>query len=175
MDGPLYFLIRWEGGQFFWEGSFFLGVRLSKMFLRFAPIPLRIFVFLLSCVWIFLVNFLFPLAHQEYNGPFHVLWGKCRSDVLKVFKITRALKCIWHIFFICSIKSPQCTDMYSEEKFLIAIFLPCVLMYQKRQISLLVVCKTTKPKTGHWEWLWCHFRTSGFAKNRFLSHFLIVS
>ena len=26
--------------------------------------------------------------------------------------------------------------MYSKEKFSIAIFLPCVLMYQKRQISL---------------------------------------
>ena len=39
-------------------------------------------------------------------------------------------------FFNCSIKSPQCTDMYSKEKFSIAIFLPRVLMYQKRQISL---------------------------------------
>ena len=27
-------------------------------------------------------------------------------------------------FFICSIKSPQCTDMDSKEKFLVAIFLP---------------------------------------------------
>ena len=175
MDGPLYFLIRWEGGQFFWEGSFFLGVRLSKMFLRFAPIPLRIFVFLLSCVWIFLVNFLFPLAHQEYNGPFHILWGKCRSDVLKVFKITRALKCIWHIFFICSIKSPQCTDMYSEEKFSIAIFLRRVLMYQKRQISLPVRYKAARSKRGDRVWLWRHFRTSSLAKNSFPSHFLIVS
>ena len=42
------------------------------------------------------------------------------------------------MLFICSIKSPQCTDMYSKDKFSIAIFLPCVLMYQKRQISLLV-------------------------------------
>ena len=35
-------------------------------------------------------------------------------------------------FFICAIKSPQCTDMYSKEKFSIAIFLPCVLMLAKR-------------------------------------------
>ena len=49
------------------------------------------------------------------------------------------------------IKSPQCTDMYSKEKFLKVIFLPCVLMYQKRQISLTVGYKTVRPKTGHWE------------------------
>ena len=42
------------------------------------------------------------------------------------------------MLFICSIKSPQCTDMYRKDKVSIAIFLPCVLMYQKRQISLLV-------------------------------------
>ena len=54
--------------------------------------------------------------------------------------------------FICSIKSPQCTDMYSKEKLiLIAIFLPLVLMYQKRQISLPVGYKTARPKTGDWE------------------------
>ena len=34
-------------------------------------------------------------------------------------------------FFICAIKSPQCTDMYSKEKFSIAIFLPRVLMLAK--------------------------------------------
>ena len=49
------------------------------------------------------------------------------------------------------LKSPQCTDMYSREKFSIVIFLPCVLMYQKGQISLAVGYKTAKPKTGHWE------------------------
>ena len=27
------------------------------------------------------------------------------------------LKCIWQIFFICSIKSPQCTDKYSKKYF----------------------------------------------------------
>ena len=53
----------------------------------------------------------------------------------------------------------------------IAIFLPRVLMNQKRQISLPVGYKTARPKTGHWEWLWRHFRTSSFAKNRFLGHF----
>ena len=37
-------------------------------------------------------------------------------------------------FFICSIKSPQYTDMYSKVKISIAIFLPRVLVYQKPQI-----------------------------------------
>ena len=31
-------------------------------------------------------------------------------------------------FFICSIKSPQCTDKYSKKVFSTAIFLPRVLM-----------------------------------------------
>ena len=42
--------------------------------------------------------------------------------------------------------SPQCTDMYSKEKFSIAIFLPCVLIYQKHEISLLGGYKTVRPK-----------------------------
>ena len=47
---------------------------------------------------------------------------------------------------MCSIKSPQCTDKYSKKNFSIAIFLPCVLMYQKREISLPVRYKTVRPK-----------------------------
>ena len=46
------------------------------------------------------------------------------------------LKCIWQTFFICSIKSPQCTDKCSKEYFSMANFLPRALMYQKCQISL---------------------------------------
>ena len=76
--------------------------------------------------------------------------------------------------FICSIKSPQCSDKCSKKN-TIAIFLPCVLMCQKRQISLLLGYKTVTPKTGDWEGLWRQFRTPSLAKNRFLSHFLIVS
>ena len=49
-------------------------------------------------------------------------------------------------FFICSIKSLQCTDKYSKNLFLIAIFLPRVLLYQKRQISLPVGYKTARPE-----------------------------
>ena len=49
-------------------------------------------------------------------------------------------------FYLLDHKSPRCTDMYSKEKFSIAIFLPLVLMYQKRQISLPVGYKTTRPK-----------------------------
>ena len=52
-------------------------------------------------------------------------------------------------FFICSIKSPQCTD--KKIYYSIAIFLPGVLMDQKREISLPVGYKTAKPKTGAWE------------------------
>ena len=42
--------------------------------------------------------------------------------------------------------SPQCTGMYSKEKFSIAIFLPCVLIYQIHEISLPVGYKTMRPK-----------------------------
>ena len=38
-----------------------------------------------------------------------------------------------------------------EKKFSIAIFLPRVLMRQKRQISLPAGYKTATPKTGDWE------------------------
>ena len=89
--------------------------------------------------------------------------------------VAPSLNCIWQIFFLFAlkIKSPQCTGngMYSKEKFLIANFLPRVLIYQKREISLPVGYKTKRPKTGDWEWLWRHFRTSRFAKNRFLLSF----
>ena len=54
-------------------------------------------------------------------------------------------------FFICSIKSLQCADKCSETIFSIAIFLPRVLMCQKRQISLSVGYKTATSKTGDWE------------------------
>ena len=57
------------------------------------------------------------------------------------------------LFFIFSIKFPQCTDKNSKTNFSIAIFLACVLMYQKRQISLSVGYKTATQKTGDWEWL----------------------
>ena len=57
------------------------------------------------------------------------------------------------LFFICLIESPQCADKCSKNIFLIAIFLPRVLMCQKRQISLPVGYKTATPKTGDWEQL----------------------
>ena len=63
---------------------------------------------------------------------------------LKVYRILQ-------FFLICSIKSAQCTDKYSKKLFSIAIFLPCVLMYQKHQISLPVGYETARPKTGDWE------------------------
>ena len=54
-------------------------------------------------------------------------------------------------FFISSIKSPQCTDKNEKKNYSIAIFLPRVLIDQKREISLPVGYKTAKPKTGDWE------------------------
>ena len=47
----------------------------------------------------------------------------------------------------------MCTDKYSKKCFFIAIFLPRVLMYEKRQISLPVGYKTARPKPGDWEQL----------------------
>ena len=64
------------------------------------------------------------------------------------------MKCIWQIFFICSMKSPQCTDKNSNTNISIAVFLPGVLMNQTRQISLPVRYKTARPKAGDREWLW---------------------
>ena len=60
-----------------------------------------------------------------------------------------------------------------SKKISIAIFLPRVLMYQKRQISLPVGYKTARSKPRDWERLLHHFRTSRFVKNRFLRRFLI--
>ena len=69
-------------------------------------------------------------------------------------KIQRKLMfkvCMTDIFLFARSNSLQCTDMYSKEKFSIAIFLPRVLMYQKCQIKLPVVYKAARPKTGDWE------------------------
>ena len=50
-------------------------------------------------------------------------------------------------FFICSIKSPQCTDMYSKDNFSIAIFLPRVLMSNFTSGGV----QNHETKTGDWE------------------------
>ena len=94
----------------------------------------------------------------------------CRPFDL-TFECFHPFKCIWQTFFICSVKSTQSTDKYRKKFFSITIFL--VLMYQKRQISLLVGYKTARPKIGDWEWMRRQFRTSSLAKNRFLRNFLI--
>ena len=67
-------------------------------------------------------------------------------------KKTQLLNCLRTLkeydgcFFSCSIKSPQCND--KQKIYSMAIFLPCVLMNQKREISLPVGYKTARPKTG---------------------------
>ena len=81
---------------------------------------------------------------------------------------SEALNGIWQIF-ICSIKSPQCTDKCSKKNFSTAIFLPRVLTYQKRQISLPVGYKTAGPKTGDWQRLWRHFRTPSLPAKKQIS------
>ena len=76
-------------------------------------------------------------------------------------------------FFICPIKSPQCTDKYSKKVFSISIFLSRVLMYQKHQISLPVGYKTARPKTGNWERLWRQFKPREKQISPTFSYFLI--
>ena len=84
-------------------------------------------------------------------------------------------------FFICSIKSPQCTDKCSKKNFSIAIFLPRVLMCQKRQISLLVEVKYKTAiqnraiKNRRLGTIVASIQDSKPRENRFVSHFLIVS
>ena len=77
--------------------------------------------------------------------------SKIKAEISNVYIAIETLKCIGQNFFICSIKSPQCADKCSKKNFSIAIFLPCVLMCQKSQISLPVGYKTATPKTGDWE------------------------
>ena len=81
------------------------------------------------------------------------------------------LKCIWQIFLIARLNLP--IVLISITKIFFDIDFPSsVLMYQKQQISLPMGYKTARQKRGHWEWLWRHFSTPSFAKNRFLRHFL---
>ena len=49
-----------------------------------------------------------PVCFQ--NPPIRSIYCKNPQSV-------HFLKCIWQIFFICSIKSPQCTDKYSKKVF----------------------------------------------------------
>ena len=74
-----------------------------------------------------------------------------RTYFLQKLNVRDVRRVCMTVSFICSIKSPQCTDKYSKKKFSIANVFPRVLMYQKRQISLLVEYKTARPKTGDWE------------------------
>ena len=66
----------------------------------------------------------------------------CDASTSESWQFDICFKVYMTDFFICSIKFPQCTDKYSKNSFSIAIFLPRVLMYQKRQISLPVGYKT---------------------------------
>ena len=51
------------------------------------------------------------------------------------------------VFFL----TVYCTCSLDSKKNSIAIFPPCVLMYQKREISLPVGYKTAQPETEDWE------------------------
>ena len=110
---------------------------------------------------------------------FWLIWNLLKSAQKEkmIGKLCHQVKVYMTDVFISSIKFPQCTDKYNNKNSSIASFLPRVLMYQKSEISLPVEYKTARPKTGDWEWLWRHFRTSSFAKKKsgFLRHFLIFS
>ena len=65
------------------------------------------------------------------------------------------VNCIWQIFFICSINSPQCTDKNTKKK-IDSNFLPRVFMYCTKKVKFHFQWGT-KPqdqKMGDWEWLW---------------------
>ena len=103
------------------------------------------FVYLFICYYLFcyLILYIFLII---------IIILRCSRIFLVLFKCTGT----WQIF---KLFSPQCTDKYIKTIYLIAIFLPRVLMYQKCEISLPVGYKTARPKAGDWEWLWRHFRT----------------
>ena len=95
------------------------------------------------------------LGHE--NHTITMTQSVSKSTFLKLFSVhtktrkLRLFKVYMTDFFICSIKSLQCTDKYSQNTISIAIYFPRVLMHQKRQISLPVGYKTAIPKTGDWE------------------------
>ena len=123
-------------------------------------------------ITIFAVLFTFELKYLaiEWESLKGILW--LENWIAEIYD-ARLRTCPWALPIFLVGKTPQCTDKYSKKIFSIAIFLPHVLRDRKRQISLPVGYKTTRPKTGDWERLWCHFRTPSLAKNRFLQHFLI--
>ena len=65
--------------------------------------------------------------------------------------IQRHFKAYMTDFFIARLNLHNALISIAKKRFSIAIFLPRVLMYQKRQISLPVGYKTARPKTGDWE------------------------
>ena len=79
---------------------------------------------------------------------------------------------IWHIFFICSTKSPQCTDKYSKKNFDSDFPSPCFDVPKASNFTSGGV-QNTRPKPGDWERLWRHFRAPSFAKKDFSVIFLL--
>ena len=110
------------------------------------------------CSWRFTVTlvtgFVQVLENLESPGILLMAFSRTGKSLKKVTDPEKFWKFVkvymTDFFFICSIKSPQCTDKCSKKFFSIANFLPRVLMYQKRQISLPVGYKTARPKPGHW-------------------------
>ena len=107
---------------------------------------------------------------EKNKGSKSLVWLHFTSSQVTDY----TLKCIWQIFLFARSDLPNVLISIAKKIF-DSDFPSPVLMYQKRQISLPVGYKTARPKTGDWERFWRHFRTPGLAKNRFLSHFLIVS
>ena len=99
----------------------------------YLPQKLKLFRFNNS-IWM-----LTQVSNRTNNGAL-IVWGESRGNIPTHVKVYMT------DFFNCSIKSPQCTDKNIKKKLSIAIFLPRVLTYQKRKISLPGGYKTARPK-----------------------------
>ena len=81
----------------------------------------------------------------------------------------KSLNCIWQIFLFAQLNLLNVLISISKKFFDSNFPSLCFDVPKASNVT------SARPKTGDWEWLWRHFRTSSFTKNRFLSHFLIVS
>ena len=94
---------------------------------------------------------------------------------IKVRRSYRDLKCIWQIFFICSIKSPQYTDKYSKKSFFHCDFpFPCFDVPKASNFTSGGV-QHRETKNRGLGTIVTSIQDSKPRKNRFLRRFLIFS
>ena len=101
----------------------------------------------------------------QWSSDWYERYIQCPHSLLSGVSC-QLLKCIWQIFFVCLIKSPQCTDKYSKKRFSFPVF------WCTKSIKF-HFWWGTKPRDQ--KRLWRQFRTLSLAKNRFLQRFLIFS